>query len=57
MFDNLDWRCLKWNPDSFGYRPVPDGTKLCRGDKIMMGLPIDPGHWSEEGTVWGDERT
>ena len=54
-FDNLDWRCLKWNPDSFGYRPVPDGTKIHRGDKVMMGLPIDPGHWPEEGVAWGED--
>jgi hypothetical protein len=54
-FDSLDWRCLKWNADSFGYRPVPDGTMLYRGDKVMMALPIDPGHWGEEGTVYGDE--
>ena len=54
-FDNLDWRCLKWNSDSFGYRPVPDGAKLYRGDKVMMALSIDPGHWPEEGVPYGEE--
>jgi len=53
-FDNLDWRCLKWSTESFGYRPVPEGTMLYRGDKVMMALAVDPGHWAEEGTIYGD---
>jgi len=56
MFDRLDWQCLKWSTDSFGYRTIPIGTKLYKGDKVLMALNIDPGHWPDEGTVYGGDE-
>lgn len=54
MFDRLDWQALRWNSDCFGYRPLPDGSRIHRGEKVMMALIVDPNHWPEEGTVYGD---
>tara|TARA_E500000331_G_scaffold352703_1_gene401829 strand:- start:5719 stop:5964 length:246 start_codon:yes stop_codon:yes gene_type:complete len=51
VFDNLDWQCLRWNPDSFGYRPAPTGSRLMPHDKLIMGLKLDSTGWPEEGIV------
>lgn len=54
-FDTLDWLCLRWNSDSFGYRPVPVGTTLHRGDKVIVALRVDSDLLGEKGTVYGEE--
>jgi hypothetical protein len=54
-FDNLNWRCLRWNEDVFGYRPVAPGQKLHRSDKLIMALDLDPGGFPEEGMVFGED--
>ena len=57
IFDRLDWQCLRWSKDCFGYRPIVAGQKIYRGDKVMMALIIDPDHWPEEGiAAYGEEN-
>ena len=56
-FDNLNWRCLRWNDDVFGFRPVPEGTRLKRGDKLIMALDLDSRTLPEEGTIYGEESS
>ena len=55
-FDNLNWRCLRWNEEVFGYRPVVPGQTLHRRDKVIMALDLDPSHFPEEGFVYGEEE-
>lgn len=54
MFDHLEWQALRWNVDSLGYRPIPDGTRVRRGQKVLMALKVDPEHWPDDGIVYGD---
>jgi len=56
MVDNLNWRCYRWSTDIFGFRPVPEGAKIMRGDKIIMALDLDSGLLPEEGIIYGDEQ-
>jgi len=55
LFDNLGWRCFRWNKDVFGFRPVPEGARLHRGDKLIMALDLDSGAIPKEGTIYGDD--
>lgn len=35
-YERLDWHTMKWNPDCLGFRKVPDGTKIHRGEKAVL---------------------
>lgn len=35
-YERLDWHTMKWNPDCLGFRKVPDGTKIYRGEKAVL---------------------
>jgi len=50
-FDNLNWQILKWDSTVFGYRPVVHASRVIRGDKLIMGLEINPITIPEEGLV------
>ncbi len=54
-FKNQDWQVMKWNHDVFGYRPVPPGGKLFKGDKLTMSLELDSSKFPEEGFKLEDE--
>ena len=54
-FDNLNWRCLRWSDEVFGYRPVANGQRIHRKDKVIMALDLDPSHFPEEGIILGEE--
>ena len=54
-FENQEWRIMRWNQDTFGYRPVPSGVKLFRGDKLIMSLELDSSKFPEEGFKVEDE--
>ena len=43
MYEQGDWIVLRWSKETLGYRPVPNGTILKRGDRVVMGkeLPTD----------------
>ncbi len=55
-FDRLDWRCVRWSAECFGYRPVPLGTRVYRGDKVIMGLMVETSEWPDEGVVLGEDQ-
>lgn len=55
MFDNLGWRCFRWSTEVFGFRPVVEGTRLHRGDKLIMGLDLDSSVFPEEGIIFGED--
>ena len=40
-FDRQAWRIYRWDVTVFGYRPVPIGAKIYKGDKILMGMEVD----------------
>lgn len=35
-YESLDWHTMKWSPDCLGYRKVPDGTKIHRGERAVL---------------------
>ena len=35
-YERLDWHTMKWNSDCLGFRKVPDGTKIFRGEKAVL---------------------
>ncbi len=48
-FESQEWKILRWNKDTLGYRPIPRGTRLFRGDRVMMSLDLDSSKFPEEG--------
>ena len=52
IFDGQDWSMLKWNTNCLGYRSVSFGSKLMRGDKVIMALHLDTNEFPEEGVVY-----
>jgi hypothetical protein len=51
-FDDQDWSMLKWNTNCLGYRTVSFGSKLMRGDKVIMALHLNTNEFPEEGVVY-----
>ena len=51
-FDNQDWQCFRWDSNIFGYRPVAFGSRIKRGDKVMMALKLDTSAIPEEGILY-----
>ena len=51
-FDNQDWVMVKWNDSSLGYRTVSFGSRLMRGDRIIMGLKMRTDDFPKEGIVY-----
>ena len=54
-FDNQDWIIIRWNKSSLGYRTVSFGSRLMRGDRIMMGLNMNTDGFPEEGVLYDVE--
>ena len=54
-FDHQDWIMMKWNSSSLGYRTVSFGTKLMRGDKIIMALSLNTSSFPDEGITYDVE--
>ena len=48
-FESQDWKVMKWNKDTLGYRPVSPGSMLSRGDRVAMSLEIDSSKFPKEG--------
>ena len=44
-----DWKIIRWNKDIFGYRPVPTGCKVLKGERILLALELDSSEIDEEG--------
>jgi hypothetical protein len=51
-FDSQDWTILKWNNNCLGYRAVSLGSKLNRGDKIIMALCVKTDAFPEKGVLY-----
>ena len=43
-YQSLEWRTLKWNPDCMGYRIARNGTKILKGDKAFLCIPVSTDH-------------
>ena len=43
------WSILKWSDEVLGYRSVPPGVKIYRGDRVMMSLNLDTSSIPKEG--------
>ena len=35
-YEKLAWHTMKWNPDCLGFRRVPNGTKILKGEKAVL---------------------
>ena len=44
-----DWIILKWSPVSLGYRPMPNGATIKKGDDIIMSLKLNTADIPGEG--------
>jgi len=51
-FDNQDWTMLRWNKGCLGYRSVSFGSRLMRGDKVIMALHLDTTSFPNEGVTY-----
>jgi hypothetical protein len=40
-YERLDWHTMKWNPDCLGFRKVPDGTKILKGEKAVLCVTLE----------------
>jgi hypothetical protein len=43
-YQSLEWRTLKWNSDCMGYRFARNGTKIFKGDKAFLCIPVLTDH-------------
>ena len=50
-FESQDWMVLKWSKDSLGFRPMPPGSRISKGDRVAMSLEIDSSKFPEEGVA------
>ena len=54
-YDRQDWQCLRWDGAIFGYRPVALGSRIARGEKVVMALKLETNTFPEEGIIYGDD--
>ncbi len=54
-FDNQEWVMVRWNKSSLGYRTVSLGSRLMKGDRIIMGLKMNTDSFPEEGVLYDVE--
>ncbi len=40
VYDSQDWKVFRWDSNIFGYRPLPTGSKVTKGDKVIIGLQL-----------------
>tara|TARA_A100001515_G_scaffold138460_2_gene132054 strand:- start:587 stop:820 length:234 start_codon:yes stop_codon:yes gene_type:complete len=40
-YDNQDWKILRWDKKSLGFRQIQVGTYIERGDNLMLAVPLD----------------
>ena len=43
-FSAMPWCTLKWNSDCMGYRLAMNGTKILKGEKAFLSIPISTDH-------------
>ena len=54
-YDSQDWQCLRWDGTIFGYRPVAFGSRIERGEKVVMALKLDTNTFPEEGILYEED--
>jgi len=50
-WENEDWKILKWDKQIMGYRTLPSGGKMFRGENVVMCLKLDTQSLPEDGLV------
>ena len=50
-WNTQEWMVMKWCKTSLGFRPVMIGSRLYRGDNVVMALKVDDTAFSENGEV------
>ena len=50
-WENEDWKLLKWDGKIMGYRLLTAGSKMRRGENIVMCLKVDTEGLPEDGIV------
>tara|TARA_R110002110_G_scaffold94645_1_gene245105 strand:- start:372 stop:605 length:234 start_codon:yes stop_codon:yes gene_type:complete len=55
VFDNQDWQCLRWDGNIFGYRPVAFGSRIKKGEKVMMALKLNTHDIPAEGILYEED--
>jgi len=51
-YERQPWRFMRWNPTVFGYRPLTPGTRVNKGEKVIMALDINI---PEEGLTYTED--
>ena len=51
LWENEDWKLVRWDENIMGYRNVPTGFKLRRNEKVFMCLKVDTEGIPEGGIV------
>ena len=39
-WENQEWEILRWDKNLLGYRPAQAGSRIYKGEKIMMSLSL-----------------
>ena len=43
---------LRWNKNSLGYRAISLGSKINRGDRVIMAINLDTKKYPKDGHVY-----
>ena len=46
-----NWEILRWNKDVFGFRRLHPGTKIYRGERVMLAVKIDTDELDDDGYI------
>ncbi|MEC7116951.1 MAG: hypothetical protein VXW71_02060 [Actinomycetota bacterium] len=49
LFINQDWKVMRWNDGSLGFRTLAPGTKIYKNQRVLMALKLDTTNIEEEG--------
>lgn len=49
LFINQDWKVMRWNDGSLGFRTLAPGTKIYKNQRVLMALKLDTTEIEEEG--------
>ena len=56
IYDNQPWEVFRWDAGTMGYRPIPLGSLLGRGDNVMMGLRLNSESFPTEGIRYEEDK-
>ncbi len=49
IYDSQPWEVFRWDSVAMGYRPIPMGSLLHRGENVLMGLRLNSEAFPSEG--------